>query len=127
MLTVRAAAAKDEESREIPINQESRAVLTAWRDQHARDDTPIVFHNRGRRLTTIKTAWGTLLRDAGITSFTFHGIRHTFATRLLARGASINVVRDLLGHSDITMTARYLHSTGGGKTAAVAKLGHGGS
>lgn len=127
MLTVRAAAAKDEESREVPLNDESREVLHAWRVHAAREDTPLVFHNRSKRLTTVKTAWGTLLRSAEIAGFTFHGLRHTFATRLLDRSASINVVRDLLGHSDITMTARYLHSDGGGKTAAVAKLGHVGS
>lgn len=43
--------------------------------------------------------------------FTFHGFRHTFATRLLEKGATLADVSRLMGHSSITMTERYLHLT----------------
>lgn len=40
-----------------------------------------------------------------------HVLRHTFATRLLARSRDIVVVQKALGHSDIKLTQRYAHMT----------------
>jgi integrase/recombinase XerD len=39
----------------------------------------------------------------------FHTLRHSFASRLVQRGASIYVVKELLGHSDVTTTQIYSH------------------
>ena len=37
----------------------------------------------------------------------FHDFRSEFASRLVERGVSLSVVRDLLGHASITTTERY--------------------
>jgi len=41
--------------------------------------------------------------------FTPYATRHTFATRLIEAGVSVVVVKELLGHSDLAMTLRYVH------------------
>jgi site-specific recombinase XerD len=40
-----------------------------------------------------------------------HGLRHTFATRLVNKGASIDVVQNLLGHKNIQTTQIYAQIT----------------
>jgi integrase len=66
--------------------------------------------------------------DAGVDDLTFHDLRHTFASRLVAKGSDLNTLKELMGHSKLTTTQRYLHSSAELKRAAVDSLsGHSGS
>ena len=49
------------------------------------------------------------LKAARIEDFTWHCLRHTFASRLVMTGVDLRTVQDLLGHKTITMTLRYSH------------------
>jgi len=46
---------------------------------------------------------------ADIEDFHFHGLRHTFATRLIQAGVDLYKVQRLLGHKSLMMTQRYAH------------------
>lgn len=46
-------------------------------------------------------------KAAGIEKFTPHGLRRTFATRMLDVGADISIVKEAMGHSSINTTQRY--------------------
>jgi site-specific recombinase XerD len=59
------------------------------------------------------------VRLGDIPHIRFHGLRHTFATRLVRAGADIITVQRLLGHAEISMTARYAHSLLNDRIAAV--------
>lgn len=53
--------------------------------------------------------WKALLKTAGVPDVRGHSARHTAATMLLAHGVAIEVVKEILGHSSITVTQAYQH------------------
>lgn len=120
ILTVIDASAKSGKQRHIPLNDEALATLKAWREQ---SNNAIVFASAdGAVRVDVKTAWQKLLKDAEITKFRWHDMRHHFASRLVMAGVDLNTVRELLGHADLTMTLRYAHLAPEHLSAAVAKL-----
>jgi len=65
---------------------------------------PFVFERRNRR-----KIWERALREAGITDFRWHDLRHTHATLLRQSGAALEIVQRSLGHQSIKTTQRYAH------------------
>jgi len=65
----------------------------------------------GTPIKRFDKAWKACLKEAGITDFHFHDLRHTFASNMLLSGASLKDVKEMMGHSDISMTDRYAHLT----------------
>ena len=65
----------------------------------------------GKPYTTIKTAFNSALKRAGIEDFHFHDLRRTVGTWLLTNGVDIRTVQNILAHSDVRTTERYLALT----------------
>lgn len=69
----------------------------------------------GRLVAYTPNSVGTFNRrvraKAGIEDFTHHRLRHTFASRWLARGGNIVALQKVLGHSDLELTQRYADAT----------------
>ena len=112
---------KTEKLREVPINLETRKVLEAsWLGKK----NEVVFYNpeTGKPFVDLKAGFGLACSKAGISGVTWHTLRHTFASRLVNRGVDIVTVKELLGHSSISVTMRYAHTNIDSKRAAVEKL-----
>jgi len=60
-------------------------------------------------MSSIKTAWGNVIRKAGIEDFHFHDLRHTVATRLARAKVTESVIAMILGHKRSTITSRYIN------------------
>jgi integrase len=109
---------KNDERREIPINDTLRKTLTSI---PRRLDVPYVFYDpkTGKPYQDIKRSFHTALRRAKIHDFKFHDLRHTFASHLVMAGVDITTVKELLGHKTLTMTLRYSHLAPSHKVKAV--------
>ena len=72
---------------------------------------PYVFPGKSedQPLTDLKKTWASVTGKAGIENARVHDLRHTFASILVSRGASLPLIGALLGHTQAATTARYAH------------------
>jgi integrase len=69
-------------------------------------------------------SWGRIRTAAGLTSTRFHDMRHTCVSLLLHLGVPPDMVREIVGHSDLEVTMTiYAHTALDEKRQALAKLG----
>ena len=66
--------------------------------------------------------WITILKNCNIPHKKFHCIRHTYGSILLQNGVDIQTVAELMGHTAISITQIYMHSTKELKAKEVNKL-----
>lgn len=110
---------KGGKGRRIPLTRSAYAVVMSYLDeargalQSAHPDSycALFLSHRGRRLDEMSIARA--LREARAAAhlrkkITPHTLRRSFATHLLQGGASLRHIQVLLGHSDLSATARYL-------------------
>lgn len=73
---------------------------------------------------TLREYYNRLMKSNGTKYVTFHGLRHTFATRLVEAGCDYKTISELLGHADINTTFRtYVHSNMDKKRQFMEKAG----
>jgi integrase len=97
----------------LPLNATVLTTLQALFNQRI-PDCPYAFpHATGRKagepVQDVKNAFQTALENAEIKDFTWHDLRHTFASWLIMKGASLRSVAELLGHRGLRMVMRYAH------------------
>ncbi|MBA6092147.1 site-specific integrase [Pseudomonas monteilii] len=117
-LTVVGAGAKSDQTRHIPLNKEALQTIEDWKAQS--NSLPLLFPSQtGGVMDNVKKSWDKVLKEAKVSSFRWHDLRHTFASNLAMKGVPLNTIRDLLGHADLKMTLRYAHLAPDSKAAAV--------
>lgn len=116
---------KTSEERDIPINDALYDYLLDWigTDKIIDINSPELFviGFRYKQKNTISRKVSNGIKKLGIVG-TLHCLRHSFASELIDKGVDIETVRELLGHSKISTTAIYTHSTNEAKVIAVNKF-----
>lgn len=112
---------KTKNKREIPINDELEKVFKEIRREQGLTSKHVFTYN-SKTIHRVERAFKGALRRAKIEDFKFHDLRHTFASHLIMKGATLKEVQELLGHKDIKMTLRYAHLSQEHKKKAVNLL-----
>jgi integrase len=108
----------------ISIRGLNDAAIVALRSVEAyKNGSPYVFlASDGTRLCSPRFWFSAAVEAAGLKDFTWHCLRHTFASRLVMAGVDLRTVQELMGHKTIQMTVRYAHLAPQHRLAAVQRL-----
>lgn len=112
--------------RVIPLNERVIEVLTNYRLARGtlRPEQPF-FRSRTKRAMSRGAIFERVRKYAGEARISKrvspHTLRHTFATHLVKADVNLVVIRDLLGHRQLTSTQIYLHLTAQDLRAAISK------
>jgi len=111
---------KGDKERIIPLGSKAVQAVSTYR-QEARpvllknvNERALFLNHHGQRMSR-QGYWKLIKKQTGATGInrgvTPHTLRHTFATHLLANGADLRSVQELLGHADVSTTQIYTHLT----------------
>lgn len=108
---------KGSKERTVPFGPPALAALEAYLEDRGtagslKSDDALFVNFRGTRLSSRSVARilaKHLVRVAAGKTLSPHGLRHGFATHLLAAGADLRTIQELLGHARLSTTQRYTH------------------
>jgi len=107
---------KRKKERLVPFGDEAKYWLSRYLAEarpllEKRERTDFVFLNQEGKGISRKGIWKRFskIREKSGVNAKVHTFRHSFATHLLAGGADLRTVQELLGHSDIATTQIYTH------------------
>ena len=99
---------KNGKPRHVPLSSSALSVLAQvprW------EGCPYVLSNPKTKLpyVSIFCSWNTARKQAGLPEVRIHDLRHSFASNCINQQVSIYEVSKLLGHAQVSTTARYSH------------------
>jgi len=108
LITVNQTNSKSKKERRVPVNSPMRTMLLELKLKSLNSEY-VFLDNEDAAIKTIRSAYETACKRAGLQELRFHDLRHTAATRMVETGANIVAISKILGHSDIKTTMRYAH------------------
>lgn len=108
---------KGKKERIVPVGSKALEAIRnyLYRRDELKPISDILFlNNRGRPLS--ERSIGRIVKKLSIIcgipkDVSPHVLRHTFATHMLGSGADLRVIQEMLGHSNLSTTQRYTHTS----------------
>jgi site-specific recombinase XerD len=119
---------KGDKERVVPLTDQAVEAIQAYLPHRTKTESRHLFVSawKGRPIhgRCVNRMLKIVVGKAGLAGqgITPHKLRHTFATHLIRNGVDIRTVQELMGHSELETTAKYLHSDTKTKQSAVGKL-----
>ena len=109
---------KGRKERLVPLTESALRAIRRYSIRRAEvaDQTigPVLVNTTGKRLSR-RSIQANVRRSfekvAGARGLSAHALRHTFATHMLEAGADLLAVKELLGHTSLSSTQIYTHTT----------------
>ena len=101
--------------REVYISEKTFLILQGYIQEYEVKDSlwGQTLNNEPPTENTIRKKLKKAFLDAGFSDFYPHALRHSFATNLQLSGASVAEIKEMMGHSNISTTEKYLHGFSG--------------
>jgi integrase len=102
---------KNGQPRMIPMSRRVKRVLEQLCNDESCGQYVFTSIRTGGKITDCKNGFTSSCEEAEIDDFTFHDLRHTWATRAGDMGVRRHIRRAILGHSSTSITEDYTHAT----------------
>lgn len=113
---------KNGKTRHIPLNAVAVAAFERLKADGQGKASPVFPNAAGEPVNGPRGWFEGAVERAGLSDYTWHCNRHTFASRLVMAGVDLPTVKELMGHTTYAMTLRYAHLAPKHKAAAVERL-----
>ena len=109
--------------RRVPLADQAGAALDhmSQRERYTTLDDLVCCNVYGRPLdeSALRRRYRRAQAAAGVRPLRFHDLRHTFGSRLAAKGVDVVTIQKAMGHSSLSTTSRYLHARPAAEQAQV--------
>ena len=104
---------KSKKERIVPMSDKVRSILFRRFNSALHNSDEVVFYNRKEKMLyqeAISKQFKKIIRKSNLSDkIHFHTLRHSFASLLAQKGVSLYIIKELLGHEDLSTTQIYSH------------------